>query len=45
MASDTRHEIYSSLKDKSKVGGDVLTRLPLKLTENSDVGEIVIGGL
>ena len=31
-----------SLKDKSKVRGDFLTRFPLKLAENDDVGETVI---
>ena len=32
----------SPLKDKSKVRGDFLSRFPLKLAENDDVGETVI---
>ena len=34
--------LYCSLKDKSKVRGDFLTRFTLKFAENDDVGETVI---
>ena len=34
-----------NLKDKSKVWGDFLTQFLLKLTENDDIGVIVIWGL
>ena len=40
--SFSTHVKQPTLKDKSKVWGDFLTRFPLKFAENNDVGEIVI---